>query len=138
MQIGERILSLRKEYNISQEELGFKINVSRQTISKWENNESSPDLNNLKALAKLFNVSTDYLVNGNKLLVKKNKIQDYIVLIIGITFLFLSILFIIINPEGNNETSSMIEFTTIGLLITISILIILIGIYFAYKKRNEK
>ena len=50
MQVGERILKLRKENNISQEELGFKINVSRQTISKWENNETSPDLNNLKSL----------------------------------------------------------------------------------------
>ena len=73
MQVGERILKLRKENNISQEELGFKINVSRQTISKWENNETSPDLNNLKSLAKIFNVSTDYLINGNKQLVRKLK-----------------------------------------------------------------
>lgn len=138
MQVGERILKLRKENNISQEELGFKINVSRQTISKWENNESSPDLNNLKSLAKLFNVSTDYLINGNKRLVKKTKVQDYIVLIVGIAFLFLTMLILIINPKGSNETSSMIEFTTRGLLIIISIIIILIGLYFAHKKRNEK
>lgn len=138
MQVGERILKLRKENNISQEELGFKINVSRQTISKWENNESSPDLNNLKSLAKLFNVSTDYLINGNKRLVKKTKAQDYFVLIVGISFLFLTMIILIINPKGSNETSSMIEFSIRGLLITISIIIILIGLYFAYKKRNEK
>ncbi len=138
MQVGERILKLRKENNISQEELGFKINVSRQTISKWENNETSPDLNNLKSLAKLFNVSTDYLINGNKRLVKKTKAQDYFVLIVGISFLFLTMIILIINPKGSNETSSMIEFSIRGLLITISIIIILIGLYFAYKKRNEK
>ena len=45
---------------------------------------------------------------------------------------------LIINPKGSNETSSMIEFSIRGLLITISIIIILIGLYFAYKKRNEK
>ncbi len=106
MQIGERILKLRKEKNISQEELGFKINVSRQTISKWENNESSPDLNNLKSLAKLFDVSTDYLVNGNKSLVKKTKIQDYIVLIVGITFLFLSLL-LLTNNTKKSPTSNV-------------------------------
>jgi|SRR5690554_4181263 transcriptional regulator with XRE-family HTH domain len=138
MQVGERILKLRKENNISQEELGFKINVSRQTISKWENNETSPDLNNLKSLAKIFNVSTDYLINGNKQLVRKTKVQDYIVLIVGISFLFLTMIILIINPKGSNETSSMIEFSIRGLLITISIIIILIGLYFAYKKRNEK
>ena len=138
MQVGERILKLRKENNISQEELGFKINVIRQTISKWENNETSPDLNNLKSLAKIFNVSTDYLINGNKQLVRKTKVQDYIVLIFGISFLFLTMIILIINPKGSNETSSMIEFSIRGLLITISIIIILIGLYFAYKKRNEK
>lgn len=138
MQVGERILKLRKENNISQEELGFKINVSRQTISKWENNETSPDLNNLKSLAKIFNVSTDYLINGNKQLVRKTKVQDYIVLIVGISFLFLTMIILIINPKGSNETSSMIEFSIRGLLITISIIIILIGLYFAYKKRKEK
>ena len=138
MQVGERILKLRKENNISQEELGFKSNVSIQTISKWENDETSPDLNHLKSLAKSFNVSTDHLINGNKQLVRKTKVQDYIVLIVGISFLFLTMIILIINPKGSNETSSMIEFSIRGLLIIISIIIILIGLYFAYKKRNEK
>lgn len=95
-------------------------------------------MNNLKSLAKIFNVSTDYLINGNKQLVRKTKVQDYIVLIVGISFLFLTMIILIINPKGSNETSSMIEFSIRGLLITISIIIILIGLYFAYKKRNEK
>ena len=60
--IGEKLSKLRKENGISQEELAEKLNISRQAISKWENNESLPDTENLIAIAKLFNVSIDFLV----------------------------------------------------------------------------
>ena len=57
MTIGERIQKKRKEAGLSQEELGAKLNVSRQAVYKWENDQSLPEMNNLIAMAKILNVS---------------------------------------------------------------------------------
>lgn len=62
MNIAEKIVLLRKKKGISQEELANELNTSRQAISKWENNQSTPDLEKLVALSKYFNVTTDYLL----------------------------------------------------------------------------
>lgn len=64
--IGERIFNLRREKNFSQGDLAEKLNVSRQTISKWENNLSVPEIDKFIALSELFGVSVDYLVKGEK------------------------------------------------------------------------
>lgn len=58
-----RLYELRKKTGMSQDELAEKIGVSRQTISKWERGEALPDTENLIALAKLYNVSLDDIVN---------------------------------------------------------------------------
>ena len=60
--IGKRILHLRKENGLSQEELAAKLTVSRQAISKWELSESVPDTENIVQLSQLFGVSTDFLL----------------------------------------------------------------------------
>lgn len=63
--ISENIVKLRKKYNYSQEDVAEKIGVTRQTIAKWENGESVPDVVHSSALAELFNISLDNLVNFN-------------------------------------------------------------------------
>ena len=60
---ANRLYELRKQHGYSQDELADKLNVSRQAISKWERSESSPDTDNLIALAKLYGVSLDELLN---------------------------------------------------------------------------
>ncbi len=65
MNIAEKIVLLRKKEGISQEELANKLNTSRQAVSKWENNQSTPDLEKLVALSKYFNVTTDYLLTDS-------------------------------------------------------------------------
>lgn len=60
--LGDNIKKYRKENNISQEALGEKLGVSRQSISLWENNQTQPSLENIAALAKIFNVTTDCLL----------------------------------------------------------------------------
>ena len=57
-----RLAELRREKGLSQEELAEKLNVSRQAVSKWERGESSPDTDNLIALAQLYGVSLDVLL----------------------------------------------------------------------------
>ena len=63
MTIGEKIFELRKEKGVSQETMAFELNVSRQAVSKWETDQSIPDLDKIKLLAEYFDVSIDYIVN---------------------------------------------------------------------------
>ena len=65
MEIGKKIMDLRKKKGLSQEELAEKVGVARQTISKWELGETSPDLKQSKELSKIFNVSLDELVDND-------------------------------------------------------------------------
>ena len=64
MEFRERLYQLRKGWGISQEELANAVGVSRQAVQKWEAGASTPDLNNLSALADFFGVTLDYLVRG--------------------------------------------------------------------------
>ena len=66
MNIGERIIALRKEKDISQAELAKRLNVSRQAVSKWEQGTSSPDTAKLIQLAELFDTEVEYLATGIK------------------------------------------------------------------------
>ncbi len=66
MSFGKRLFTLRKEKNISQEELGGYLNVSRQTISKWELGETTPEMEKLILMSEFFNVSLDELIKGEK------------------------------------------------------------------------
>lgn len=103
MNIGEKIINLRKEKNITQEELAEVINVTRQTISKWELNETSPDIKQALLIANYFNISLDELVgnNTNTLLNKVSNTERLagitikILKIIGIIFLTLLIIDVI-------------------------------------------
>jgi transcriptional regulator with XRE-family HTH domain len=65
MSLGEKILELRKKKGLSQEELGEKINVTRQTISNWELNETSPNPSQLKLLSKELGASIDELLDND-------------------------------------------------------------------------
>ena len=62
MTLGQRISLYRKKLNISQEELGARLGVSRQAVSKWESGTSDPSTSNLLALAKLYGVSAEDLL----------------------------------------------------------------------------
>lgn len=63
--IGNRLYQYRRKSGLSQEELAAKLGVSRQAVSKWERGESSPDTDNLIAIANLYSVTLDELINGD-------------------------------------------------------------------------
>lgn len=67
MNIGQRIQGLRKQRGISQEKLADKVGVSRQAVSKWESEQSLPDLDRVLLMSEYFGVSTDYLLKGVEL-----------------------------------------------------------------------
>lgn len=64
MNIADRIQYLRKQKGYSQEELADKVGVSRQAVSKWESEQSTPDLEKVIAMSELFEVTTDYILKG--------------------------------------------------------------------------
>lgn len=63
MKLYEKIIKLRKDKGLSQEELAEVINVSRQAVSKWETEKTKPDIDKLKEIATFFEVSYEYLLN---------------------------------------------------------------------------
>ena len=73
MKFEEKLIKLRKEKLLSQEELGEKLDVTRQTISKWELGQSKPDMEKLKEISTLFNISIEELTNDEIDISKKNK-----------------------------------------------------------------
>lgn len=66
MDFNNRLYQLRKQKGFSQEELANRLNVSRQTVSKWEVGDSTPDMEKLIAISDLFDVSLDMLVMGKE------------------------------------------------------------------------
>lgn len=76
-EIGKRISELRKSFNMNQEELAEKLNVTFQAVSKWETGDTYPDIGLLPALSECFHVSVDYLLKGNDIKSKKYYEQKY-------------------------------------------------------------
>ena len=64
--LGKRIAALRREKGMKQDELAEKMQVSPQAVSKWENDQTCPDISVLPTLAKLFGISVDELLTGKK------------------------------------------------------------------------
>lgn len=67
MEFSEKILTLRKGSNLTQEQLAEKLNVSRQSVSKWESGQAVPELEKIIAMSEVFDVSTDYLLKPSEL-----------------------------------------------------------------------
>ena len=67
MKFEDKLIKLRKKESLSQEALAEKLDVTRQTISKWELGQTKPDVEKLAQIAKLFNVSVNELVSDDEL-----------------------------------------------------------------------
>lgn len=76
MILAEKIMTLRKKNGWSQEELAEQMNISRQSVSKWESGASIPDLERIVAMSKLFGVSTDYLLKDEEEKETPNAVVD--------------------------------------------------------------
>ena len=105
MKINEKIYSLRKEKGLSQEELANKLNVSRQTVSKWETGESNPDFDKIVPLCELFGITTEELLRDRKIECleeeKPNK-KKAMLITISIIIYFAAISFIVFGEETLN------------------------------------
>lgn len=139
MSVGKRISKKRKDLNLTQEELAFRINVSRQSISKWELDEYLPDMYNIIELSKVLGISVDYIISGNEQVTSMQKLdlKDYIVLITGFIIMLLTIILLIFKPEELFETGSILYINGFNILITLAVIIISIGFILIYKKNRK-
>ncbi|MBR2826981.1 MAG: helix-turn-helix transcriptional regulator [Erysipelotrichaceae bacterium] len=64
---GARLAELRRQNNLTQNDIADRLNISAQAVSKWENDLTSPDIDTLLKLADIFNISTDELLGKNKI-----------------------------------------------------------------------
>ena len=132
MNLQHQIKTYRTSLQLTQDDLGDKIFVSRQTISNWENGKNYPDIHSLLLLSELFGISLDQLVKGDldiiKELIGSNEIKQFTKL--GNIFTTLFILFII-------SFAPLVHFFhTKGFII--SIILFTITIYFAIKVEKCK
>ena len=117
MNLGKKIAALRKKNNLSQEELAEKVGVARQTISKWEIGDTTHDINQVKIISKIFNISIDELVDNdiNNVIVEKvsntEKLAGItikilkvfgIMLIVFITLIFLFVIIFMVDMPRND------------------------------------
>ena len=91
MELGKKIVKIRKDNNLTQEDFAEKYNVTRQTISSWENSKSYPDLDTLVKISDDFDISLDVLLKEDKKVIenitksqKDNKKYKIILIVIGI------------------------------------------------------
>lgn len=113
--LGDNIKKYRKENNISQEALGEKLGVSRQSISLWENNQTQPSLENIVALSKIFNVTTDNLLETSEVLKEADITKT--------------------NPIGKKPITRKTIILTV--IVTVALVIIL-GLFFVLKPLFNK
>lgn len=67
MNFSEKLLTLRKAKDLTQEQLAEKLDVSRQSVSKWESGQATPDLEKIVEISAIFDVTTDYLLKSSEI-----------------------------------------------------------------------
>lgn len=141
---NEKLKELRKKANITQEELAEKINVSRQTIVKWESGESEPSISIVKNIAELFGVTIEEMVGvtpKSKELSVTKKVWSIIGTIIALSFL--TFVFVVIDPYVDNFFENMSDGAFIAMIIffVVSLISLAIGSYYLKRysiKNNDK
>lgn len=142
MSLGERLLELRKSKHLSQEELAYKLDVTRQTISKWETDQSTPDFDKIMPLCELYGITSDELLTGiskEKEEVKedlKDNKNKRLGLVISIFLFFLAISWVVLAdefgvPDGINVPIFL-------LIIAFGVCILVYNYAGSSKKKEEK
>ena len=140
MTIGERLLKLRKERNLSQEELANILDVSRQTISKWETDQTTPDFDKIVPLCEFFGITSDELLTGKKDIVESKRDDRKKIfarnISISVGLYILALVLVIIGEEALNNEVLGISLFFITIAIATS-LIVYTAINYADKKEKK-
>ena len=142
MSLGERLIKLRKKAGLSQEEVADKLNVTRQTVSKWETDASLPDFDKIVPLCNLYKIESNELLTGNKvekeniiLEEKDNKSKRVLILSISIFLYFLAVT-LLITGIAAFKMNPIIVFGIFLLICGLSTCMIIYS-SIMYKKQNK-
>ena len=101
MKLGKQLLKIRKDNKMSQEDFAEIFNVTRQTISSWENSKSYPDIETLVKISDRFSISLDVLLKGDQKMIKKiSKVQKDNKILKRLTIIFSIIISLIVVACG--------------------------------------
>lgn len=107
MTLGERLKEYRQTEGLSQEQLAESLNVSRQAITKWENDKGLPDIDNLIAISKMMRITLDDIVKGETEIAQKasekRAINTKLSLVTAVVFFIVSIIWIIVGCVNLNS-----------------------------------
>jgi len=107
MEFNKKLQSLRKRENMTQEQLSQKLYVSRTAISKWESDRGLPNIDALKNISKVFNVSIDYLLSSEEIIdiaqTENSYRQNRLISLIFAIYDFMIILFIFLPLYGEKR-----------------------------------
>ena len=149
MKLNEKIIELRNKYQMSQGDLAEKLNVSRQSVSKWETGASIPDLDKLIAMSELFGITMDELVKEDAVFLhekenhvikedddarrKKEKQEEYLKNHFGVKMLGLALVML---------TPAVVIWATLGLipfgrvLLPIALYLLICGAICLFSRKN--
>ncbi len=142
MSTGEKIYELRKKKNMSQEELAQVLNVSRQTISKWETGESNHDFDKIVPLCNFFEISTDEFLRGSNPILeekiesvsKKNKALTFSMCIV--IFIVMCILDVVFESMGVHD--SIIAIISLASMGSIAVILVYYFLSKPFEEINKK
>ena len=144
MSLGERLIKLRKKAGLSQEEVADKLNVTRQTVSKWETDASLPDFDKIIPLCNLYKIESNELLTGNKIEKesvetlneeKDNKSKKVLILSISIFLYFIAVT-LLITGIAAFKMNPIIVFGIFLLICGLSTCMIIYS-SIMYKKQNK-
>ena len=118
MTISDRIQALRKAKGMSQEQLADAVGVSRQAVSKWESEQTIPDIDKVVAMSELFDVTTDYILRG----IEPVEIQDHKTMADVIDQK-------VLTKENGGKVRTILKYVLIGLGVLLTIDVISFVIY---------
>ena len=119
MEFNEKLQKLRKDRDLTQDQLAERLFVSRTAVSKWESGRGYPSIDSLKAIAKYFNITIDELIGGEEIISlaeedKKESNKKYTALICGILDCLIAMLLFLPVFGGGDEAVSMFAMTNVS------------------------
>lgn len=147
--LGQRLYDLRRKQGLSQEQLAEKIGVSRQTVSKWESDQSTPDLERLMALSGCYGLSLDELVGNTPPSAPAEPTEEHqpdtclfsriaglCMCLLGAACLLLAVVVLFIHPQAKQSIATSVEVTIdgLGVVYGMSALAVIVGVYLMVRK----
>ena len=135
--LGTILKDQRHIKGLTQKELAQEINVSHQAISRWEKNDSTPDVQNLILLCNLYGISLDSLVKPNEVMFEEQPVKKEVFIIMSLILGFLTIIMSTFVFTFYANQSKYIEIVIILYLLVLGVNLIIVNVFYFLKYRKR-